>query len=407
MSPADETQADGRPDLSALVDLLPTRTELYFGQGVADWYVIVGTEREEQGGAEFDADTGIAMSSLWRRAVLGMATGEYQPVLSNEMTAESQLLYRRDLTERLGALAPFLTLDSDPYPVVTAGGVVWIVDGYTTSSTYPYSQFAGLGGQQVNYVHASVKVTMNAYDGTVHLYRTVAGEDDPVLDAWTDIFPGLVEPIADLPAELRAHLLYPPDLLALQASLLGRYHVDDPELLFSGTERWSPSANPIPAVGQPATGSGRAVTAILPAGERPDAGHFAAQVPFSPGAGSGSSSSRDRLAAILVADHDDPDRLRLLRIDSATPQPTPAVAQSAIDADPALSADFTLRNANGSTVAFGPMTPVVVDESLLWVRSAIVNSTSATAVPRVYGVAAVSAGLVGFGDTAEDATDDM
>ncbi len=162
----------------------------------------------------------------------------------------SQLLYRRGISERLNALAPFLTFGTDPYAVVTDEGVTWVVDGYTTAATYPYSQFTGLVGSSVNYVRASVKATIDAYDGTVHLYRTAAGgSDDPVLDAWEDIFPGLVEPITDMPAELQAHLRYPPELLGVQNALIGRYHVDDAETLFNGTQRWSPSAAAAAQVG--------------------------------------------------------------------------------------------------------------------------------------------------------------
>ena len=206
----------------------PDRTELYFGEGVDGWYAIVGTKRDEQGGAEFDADTGIEISSVFRRGVLTLATGDVEPLLSAELTSDSQLLYRRGVVERLSALAPFLTFGGDPYPVVTERrrGVgrrrLHDVDARTrTRST------SGSAGDTVNYVHASVKATVDAYDGTVHVYRTeVGGADDPILDAWEEIFPGLIEPIATMPAELQAHLLYPPELLAIQTQLLGRYHVD-------------------------------------------------------------------------------------------------------------------------------------------------------------------------------------
>lgn len=408
MLPAAETEADGRPATNALNELLPERSELYFGQGLANWYAIVGTDRAEQGGGTFSADTGVSMSSFGQRLVLGLATGEYQPVLSNEFTSNSQLLYRRDIRERLGTLAPFLTVDSDPYPVVTDGRVVWVADAYTTSTTYPYSQFAPLGGRLVNYAHASIKVTMDAYDGSVHLYRTEAGQHDPILRAWMEIFPGLVEPFENLPDGLRSHLLYPGDLLDIQAGLIGRYHVDEPELLYSGTERWSPAAAATPGVGLDSVGRAQAVTSMLPPDEGEQSGRFVAQVPMSPGSASSSSSARDVLAAILVADHDEPDRLQLLRVDStsATEAATPAVAQSAIDADPELAADFTLRNANGSTVAFGPMTPIVNGHRLTWVRSVIVNSVTGTVVPRVYGLVAVIGGSVGFGTDVVEAIDD-
>jgi hypothetical protein len=402
--PADRPDPDGRPDVDALATtLVPERSELYFGEQLAGWYAIVGTKRLEQGGAAFDADTGIPLSSLWRRTVLSLSTGEIEPLLSAELTEDSQLLYRRDTVERLQALAPFLTFGNDPYPVVLGDRVVWVVDGYTTSSSYPYSQYVGFGGSNLNYMHASVKATVDAYDGTVHLYRTSgAGSDDPVLDAWDRIFPGLLEPISALPDDLAAHIRYPAELIRVQTALLGRYHVADAETLFSGTERWSPSAAASTGVGQAGTGPAPAVSLFMPISDPTVGGHWVATVPFSPGTAPSASSARDELAAIAIADHDDPEVMHLLDVEHAPGETvaTPSVAQSAIDADPEVARLLTLLNANGSTVQFGPMTPVLADGALVWMRSIIVTGTANRTVPRLYGVLAVSDGLVGLGDDA-------
>jgi uncharacterized protein len=398
--PADTTDADGRPDVGALADTItPGRPQLYFGEGLRGWYAIVGTKRVEQGGEAFAGDTGIPLDSLWRRGVLALASGDVAPLFSAELTSQSQLLYRRDLTERLGAIAPFLTLAADPYPVVTAHGITWIVDGYTSSSTYPYAQFTSLASSRVNYVHPSIKATVDGYDGTVHLYKTESGGDDPILAAWEKTFPHLIEPISSLPDELHRHLIYPPEMLNIQNSLLGRYHVNDVETLFNGTQRWTPAAAAIPGVGQKSPGPSSPVTQVASADQPVGGGDFAGTTPFTPGTAPGSSSARDLLAALSVADHDHPERLRLLTIDRANGQviSSPSLAQSAIDADPELAARFTLLNANGSAVSFGPMTPEIVDGGLVWVRSIIVTGTAATAIPRIYGVVAVSHGLVGFG----------
>jgi hypothetical protein len=401
--PADRPDSDGRPDVDALASsLTPERSELYFGEGVDGWYAIVGTKREEQGGTAFGADTGIDVSSVFQRSVLALATGDIEPLFSAELTSDSQLLYRRGVGERLSALMPFATFGGDPYPVVTERSVVWVVDGYTTSSTFPYSQYVGFGGgDDVNYVHASLKATVDAYDGTVHVYRTeVGGADDPILDAWEEIFPGLIEPIASMPAALQAHLLYPPELLTIQTQLVGRYHVDSAEALFNGTQRWSPSAAASTSVGTGSPGTATPVQLFVPDGGFGDAGHWASAVPFSPGAGSGTSSARDRLAAIAVADNDANERIDLIAIDAEPGRDvsTPLVAQSAIDADPAVAQLITLLNANGSQVEFGPMTPLVLEDGLVWVRSIIVSGTNTTTAPRLYGVLAVSNGLVGSGD---------
>jgi len=405
--PADTVADDGRPDVDALATALaPARPELYFGEGLANWYVIVGTKRTEQGGSQFDADTGIRLSDVWHRLVAAIGLGDIEPLTSAELTPSSQLLMRRSLRERLEMLAPFLTFDTEAYPVASGDRVVWIVDGYTTAATYPYAQFArttgltassGLSAGNFNYLHGSVKATIDAYDGTVHLYRTeVGGADDPILEAWDRIFPGLIEPISSLTADLQSHLLYPPDLLTVQTSLLGRYHVTDPELLFNGSDRWSISTAPGSGVAETSAGVSPAVSLLLPsAGDMQ--GHWVAIRPYGPGASSNPAANRDVLAAFAIADHDDPERLLLVRIE---PKPgrqvsSPVVAQSAIDTDPELARAFTLLNANGSAVQFGPMTPLPLDGAMVWARPIIVTGTAGITAPRLLGVTAVSNGLVG------------
>ena len=412
--PADTAAEDGRPDVDALATVLaPARPELYFGEGLAGWYAIVGTQRTEVGGAPFAADTGIHLSSSWRRLALAMTVGEIEPLVSAELTADSQLLYRRELRERLGTIAPFLAFDGNAYPVVADGRVTWVIDGYTTSSTYPYAQYAravglpassDLSGRALNYLHASVKATVDAYDGTVHLYRTdVGGADDPILDTWSGIFPGLIEPISNMPVAIRAHLLYPKDLMTVQTAMLGRYHVSDPELLFNGSDSWAVSASAGEGVARntaadarPQPGPAPAVSLFMPDSE-PLGGHWVAIRPYGPGASTNPTSTRDELSALAVADHDNPEHLQLIRIE---PRPgrqisSPLVAQSAIDTDSDLAALFTLLNANGSAVQFGPMTPIPLDGGLVWVRPIVVTGTAGTTTPRLYGIAVVSNGLVG------------
>lgn len=418
--PADSVAPDGRPDVAAYAGLLATdRPELYFGEGMAGWYAIVGTRRTEVGGGSFAGHTGISLSSRWRRLVLGLSVGEIEPVVSSELTGDSQLLFRRDILERLTALAPFLSYDSDPFPTVTDDGIVWIVDAYTTARTYPYAQFArdaglpassGMAGSSFNYMHASVKATVNAYDGSVHLYRTeVGGADDPILHTWSSIFPGLIEPIAAMPDQLREHLVYPDDLLTVQTSMLGRYHVSDAETLFSGSDSWAISAS----VGESVVRAGAesvgavpapAVSLFMPSSE-PLGGHWVAIRPYGVGSASNPTSVRAELAAYAVADHDDPERLLLVRVEVVPGEPVsdPRVAQAAIDTDSDFAALFTLLNANGSSIQFGPMTPVPISGAVVWVRSIVVTGTADTTTPRLHSVAVVSDGVVGEAGSAFEA----
>jgi uncharacterized membrane protein (UPF0182 family) len=429
--PADSTSPDGRPDVDAFTSQLDgVRPELYFGENLGGWYVIVGTDRTELGGAVFDGDTAIPIGSMWRRLALSLTVGQIEPLFSAELGEGSELLYRRGVEERLGSLATFLTFDANPYPVVADGRITWVVDGYTSSNSYPYAQFArnvglptnsALQGTSFNYMHASIKATVDAYDGTVHLYRTeVGGADDPILDAWEDIFPGLIEPIADMPESLRSHLLYPQDMLTVQTAMLGRYHVSDAETLFNGSDSWAISAAAGEGVARqsatvaatetapsPQSSPAPAVSLFMPSSE-PLAGHWVAIRPYGPGSANNPTSTRDELAAIAIADHDDPEKMVLVRIevDSGRLVSSPSVAQAAIDTDDDLAALFTLLNANGSAVQFGPMTPIPLNGALVWVRSIVVTGTAQTTAPSLYGVAAVSNGIVGQAGTTATALDE-
>jgi uncharacterized protein len=413
--PADTVAADGRPDVDALAEVLnPERSQLYFGEDLNGWYAIVGTKRVEQGGESFDGSTGISVGSFWARLVTAIGLGDLEPLTSSELTSSSQLLLRRDLRERLTMLAPFIAWDGEAYPVVANGRIVWIIDGYTRASTYPYAQFArgvglttrsSLANGSFNYVHGSVKATIDAYDGTVHLYRTdVGGANDPILDAWEQIFPGLIEPIANMPSNLVQHLLYPPDLFNVQTSLLGRYHVSDPETLFNGSDRWSITPAPGDGVAMDSPGLSQAVSIFLPTGGDLQ-GHWVAIRPYGPGASTNPSASRDLLSALAIADHDDPERMVLVRVEPRLGRQvsSPLVAQSAIDTDRELAQSFTLLNANGSLVQFGPMTPLPLDGSVLWARAIIVSGTANTTAPRLFGVTAVSNGIIGEAATVSEA----
>jgi uncharacterized membrane protein (UPF0182 family) len=422
--PADTTDESGQPDLNVLAQMgEAARPEMYFGEGLDGWYVVTGTKRTELGGSAFEGGSGIPLDSTWARMRLALATGEFEPLVSSELLPESQVLYRRAVRERLGQLAPFLALDANAYPVLVDDRIVWVVDGYTTSASYPYAQHlrsaglpaaSGLSGRTINYVHASVKATVDAYDGTVHLYRTgLGGADDPILDVWDALMPGLFEPIDDMPRTVREHLLYPQDFLTAQTAMLGRYHVTDPELLFSGAESWAISAaagtTVVQASNEATTSAGPspAVSLFMPEGG-PLGGHWVAIRPFGPGSAENPTSVRDELSAIAIADHDNPERLQLLEFVRVPGRlvSSPLVAQTAIDTDGDLAAEFTLLNANGSVVEFGPMTPLVLGDSLTWVRSIVVTDAASITTPRFFGVAAVSGGSVGQADSVSAALSD-
>ncbi len=425
VAPADEVRADGRPDFDILADQIPIkRPELYFGEGVQGWYAIVGTGRAQQNGATFEADTGMAINSLWRRGTLALTQAELDPLFSDYITDDSQLLYRRGINERLHAMAPFMKWGSDPYPVVTNGRITWVIDGFTTASTYPNSQFADTTGLapdsdlnqgRFNYIRSSVKATIDAYDGTVTMYRTDRqGANDPILDAWSRIYPGLFTPIDEMPAGLKSHLRYSVDLLKVQTQMLGRYHVTDPDLFLDGSRNWVVSAD---------TGSAPEGTSSTPGGIPPvpqvldtatsEGPRWMTVRPFNLGSAANASSPRAALSAFALADNDDAELLELWTV----PNPNgsdrqrqlggPSVVQAAINGDTELSQQFNLLSAGGSKVSFGAMTLVPNGKDVVYVRPVYVIATGTDATQQLVEVLAYTDGLVGRGATLDEALNNL
>ncbi len=267
----DPAQAQQQQECNSNEELIKVdQPRVYYGEQTreeANDYAIVGSTSPDDR-AEFDrpgannTDTyytytgsgGIPIGSLTRRLLYAVKNAETNFLLSDAVNDNSRLMYVRDPRSRVEKVAPFLTIDGDPYPSVVDGKIVWILDGYTTSATYPYSQrinlqtetedattgvgaFA-LAGQDVNYMRNSVKATVDAYDGTVTLYEF--DTQDPVLKAWNKAFGGdLVKPKSEIPAALAEHLRYPVDLFKVQRNLLSKFHVTDPGGYFTGDDFWA------------------------------------------------------------------------------------------------------------------------------------------------------------------------
>jgi len=249
-----------------------SQPRIYYGElAAAGDYVVVGKAAPDAPDKEFDRPAGggeqqftyagqggVPVASLMRRVLYGLHFREANFLLSDVFNDKSKVIYVRNPRERVEKVAPFLTLDGDPYPAVVGGRVTWILDGYTTSATYPYSQRVDLRAatsdttsgagtilqakQNINYIRNSVKATVDAYDGTVTLYEF---ESDPILDAWNKAFGGnLIKQRSEIPAELAAHFRYPEDLFKVQRDLLSRFHVSDPRQFNSGQDFWEVPADP-------------------------------------------------------------------------------------------------------------------------------------------------------------------
>jgi uncharacterized membrane protein (UPF0182 family) len=254
MNPVNGFTPEGLPTLllsnmpvqSTVPSLQVKQPEIYFGE-MTNTDVYVKTHQQEFNYPEgqtnnltsYNGTGGIVVGGFLRRILLAFDRGDLTKLpFSDDVTADSRLLMRRSIKDRVAALAPFLTFDQDPYIVVGDDGrLSWIIDGFTSSDSYPYSTHNDLGGEQVNYVRNSVKAVIDAYDGTVTFY--VFDNEDPIIAAWRKIFPSLFKDGSEMPALLRKHVRYPELLLSLQAEVYGLYHMTDSEVFYNREDLWT------------------------------------------------------------------------------------------------------------------------------------------------------------------------
>lgn len=275
-------------DTSRQGDIPVTQPRIYFGELIDDYAIVGGdpgaTPREFDGRPEnytYQGKGGVPLGSWARRLIFASYYGERNILFNQAIGPDSRIIYNQHPRDRVEKVAPWLTVDGDPYPAVINGRIEWILDGYTTLDNYPYAQRTVLGrattdtltgvsrlpDEEISYIRNSVKATVDAYDGTVTLYAM--DDTDPVLRTWMNIFPGTVQPSSAISDELRQHFRYPEDLFKVQREMLARYHVNNPSVFFTNDDFWNVPADPTqnqPGVDQPPyyvlagspTGPGRA-----------------------------------------------------------------------------------------------------------------------------------------------------
>jgi len=397
-------------------ELEVTRPQIYFGEGGPE-YSIVGTGTPEldfvaeEEGAEaafrYDGADGVGVGSPLRRLAFAARYGEPNILLSGLIEPGSRVLYRRSVRERVEAVAPFLSLDSDPYPAVVDGRIQWIVDAYTRSDMIPYSnrvdlesltqrtrqvlrpQVDGRGGltieevsEQVagllgsaNYLRGSVKAVVDAYDGTIELY--VVDDSDPIIAAWDRAFPGLLTSGDQVPDALREHFRYPEDLFRVQAKVFERWHVAEPDVFYNGSDAWSLPEDPTATVQ-----AGQARPRLRPGylylrlpGETDE--EFVLVQPFNP-------ENRPNLIALLAA-RSDPGvygQLRAYVLPATENVEGVEQVQNFINSDQEVSSAITLLSQRGSEVIYGNLLTVPVADSLLYAQPLFVQAER-NAIPQL------------------------
>ena len=438
VAPVNSVTTQGSPDfvvgdvpVVAIEDFQMDRPQLYIGENLTG-YAIVGasipevdyTEANETVPFEYDGEAGVEIGSFFRQSAFALRFGDINPLISGFVDGDSRIIFNRDLRLRVQNLAPFLELDADPYPVVSGGRVFYIVDAYTTSDRYPYGQRPDVSDlpldsglrKSFNYVRNSVKVVVDAFDGTTTFY--VIDPEDPIIQAWRKIFPGLFEDFEEMPLDLKNHLRYPEDLFRVQTSMWARYFIDDPETFYANSVTWAVAQDPgtritartfvdelTEAIAAEETATAAATRQLerrirpfyqllqLPGEDDLDFVIFRTFVPVS---GSGDDEDeRKELTAFMAAKSDVAEDGSLGEYGQlvvytvpGTSIPGPSIVDAKIQADTQIADAFTQLNQQGSTVLQGNLLMIPVGDSLLFVRPVYVQATGDTELPQVKQVIA-------------------
>ncbi|GIG41692.1 UPF0182 family membrane protein [Cellulomonas phragmiteti] len=415
---------------------------IYFGQSSPEYSIVGGPEGTD--GWEFDYpddDTGTGsvpfrfptqedsagpeVGSLWHKVLYALKFGDEQILFSERVNENSQILYDRDPRDRVAKVAPYLDLDGRVYPAVVDGRVKWIIDGYTTSDQYPYAAVRSLEDattdsltersstvqallpKQVNYIRNSVKATVDAYDGSVDLYAW--DTEDPILQAWTKVFPTSLQPMSDITGDLMSHIRYPEDLFKVQRALLGQYHVTNAAGFFSGNDFWQNPADPT-ATNSDVPQPPYYLTLQMP-GE--DTATFSLMSTFIPGG----SNARNVLTGYLAVDAEAGNtpgevsetygKMRLLELPRDSTVPGPGQASANFTADPVVSNELNILQRGDSTVRRGNLLTLPVGGGLLYVQPVYVQAASGTTFPLLQRVLVSFGDEIGFAETLDGALDQV
>jgi uncharacterized membrane protein (UPF0182 family) len=432
--------ADGKPNF-IVGDLPPTsglgkfEPRIYFGENSPEYSIIGGKAAGSKAApVEFDypddssasgqknvtytGSGGVPVGGLLNKAVFAVKYGEQRILLSSLINKDSKILYNRNPRDRVAKVAPWLTLDGDPYPAVVGGKILWIVDGYTTSAGYPYSEGTSLAdattdaltrnsasitaqrNQRVNYIRNSVKATVDAYNGTVTLYQW--DEKDPVLKSWMKAFPKTVQPKSAISTELFDHLRYPEDLFRVQRDVLASYHVTSAAAFYGGQDFWRVPSDPSSFGNNSGAQPPYYLTLKLPNAKAPA---FSLTTPFVP------RGTRENLTAFAtVNSKPGPDygKITVLQLPRSTAISGPSQIASNFEAKPEVANTLSLLRQGGSDVVLGNLLTLPVGGGLLYVQPVYVKATSnASAYPLLQKVLVSFGDVIGFDSSLKGALDQV
>ena len=420
MSPATEFTSEGRPiffakdipangqipisspETGATPDVMVNNPRIYYGENTLD-YVIVNTNTEEldyQTGegelikASYDGDGGVSVGTWFRKLVYAWEMRDINILISSELNNQSRIQYKREIQERVAEIAPFLTLDKDPYIVAGEGQLFWMQDAYTTSNKLPYSdpELDDQKHSDYNYIRNSVKVVIDAYTGDIDFY--LWDENDPVALTYKKIFPKLFSDANEMPESIRSHVRYPQGLFSIQASKYIKYHMDDPQHFYGNEDLW--------AIPQEKFGQGDVLQEVepyyvimkLPGNEKEE---FVQLIPYTP-------TNRPNMVGWLAArsDGDQYGNLVAYNFPKDRQVDGPEQVEARIDNDQDISAWFTLRCAEGSTCIRGNLLVIPIGNSILYAEPIYIQAEGVS-FPELKKVILATAEKVVMGDSLDDA----
>lgn len=373
-----------------------SRPEIYFGE-LANEYLLVRTNAQEldypSGDqnvyTKYEGNGGVSIGSFWRRLVFSAHHATFRIMLSQDLTAESRILYYRRVQDRVRKIAPFISFDRDPYLVVADNGrLFWIIDGYTTSNHFPYSE--PLRRQGPNYIRNPVKAVVDAFHGTVDFY--LSDSADPMIQAFAKIFPGFVKPLDSMPKDLRSHIRYPLDLFSIQSHVYSTYHVQDPQVFFNKEDILAIPRQRLD--GRESDMEPYYTIMKLPGESREE---FVLLLPFTP-------NRRDNMRAWLAARSDGENYGKLIALEFPKTKLVygPKQIDARIDQDTYISQQITLWSQAGSQVIRGSLLAIPIEQSLLYVQP-LYLAASQGSLPELKRVIVAFGSQIAMEETLEEA----
>ena len=402
MSRVDKVTSSGQPDVlvgnippvSAVDEIEITRPEIYFGE-LANEYVVVGTKEKEfdypNGDSNsytmYEGNAGIKMN-FFNRLVFAIREGSLKLLVSSNINGDSKIIINRNVVDRVHTIMPYLSYENDPYMVTVDGKLYWIIDAYTVSNLYPYSEPYS-EETNVNYIRNSVKVIIDAYNGNTDYY--VVDDNDPIAKTYAKIYPTLFKSLDQMPDGLKAHLRYANTLFSIQAAVYGKYHMEDVNVFYQSEDLWD-IANEIYGTEKQQIVPNYYI-AKLPGESKAE---FFNSVPFTP-------RSKQNMTALMIARNDGENYGQLVLYQfpkSKTVYGTEQI-EAQIDQNPEISKEFTLWNSSGTTYRRGNLFVIPINTSVLYVEPVYLEAQNSS-IPEVKRIIMAYNDHIAYGETLAD-----